>query len=201
MTGRTIGPGLVLGAVVLGVVVGEAVGPSPAREAVVAAIVAGVGALVCALHRRGVAGLALGCAAAFLAGGAGMSRALDGQVHSPLRAAVEGRQSATVDVTLVTDPASTRFSARALARVGAVRAGAVATGGGGRTVAVDASGDAAARLAVLAAGDRVRLVGYFRPLGPSDAAPASPPGDPARRRFSGRELPARVRAPLRICGQ
>jgi len=169
VTARAVGPGFVLGAVVLGVFAGEAVGPTPARAAVVGAVGAFAAALVSAVTRRGIAGLALCCVAAALAGGAGMSRALDGLVHSPLTAAVGGRESATIDATLVTDPHATRFSARVLARVGRVHLDSGPADGGGRTVAIDASGDAAPRLAVLAAGDGVRLVGYFRPLDPFEA--------------------------------
>jgi competence protein ComEC len=164
VTARAIGPGLVLGAVLVGVLAGEAAGPSPARLGAGGAVVAFTAALACAWTRRGIAGLALCCVAAALAGGAVMSRALDGQLHSPLAAVVAGRESATIDVTLAADPDATRFAARVVARVGRVHRETGASGGGGRMVVIDASGDAAPRLAVLAAGDQVRLRGYFRPL-------------------------------------
>lgn len=164
MTARQVGPGSVLGAVVLGVLAGERVGPSDARIAVVVAFVAGGGAVVCVATARSGPGLALCCMAATFGGLAGMARALDGQVHSPLATAVAQRDGAVVDATLTGDPDATRFSSRVLARVDRARLDSGGMVGGGRTVVVDASGDAAPRLGVLRAGDRVRLRGYFRPL-------------------------------------
>ena len=153
MTARRWGPTLVAAAVVLGILVGERRGGSPARIPLVGALVGGSIALAGAWSRRaGVAALVCCCVAALLGGWAATARALDGQHRSALTDAVRDRRDATVDVTLTTDPEATRFAARALGRTR------------GRIVVVDASGDAATRLGVLAAGDRVRLRGYFRPL-------------------------------------
>lgn len=152
MSVRRVGPGLVCAAVVVGIVVGERAGPSPARLPYALAIGLLAVAVVCALTGRGAAGLACLCVAGGFCGWATTARALDGQVRSPLAATIRDRADATVDAVLTTDPDATRFAARARARVQ------------GRIVVVDASGAAATRLAVLRAGDRVRLRGYFRPL-------------------------------------
>jgi competence protein ComEC len=112
------------------------------------------------------------CIAATCAGSALTSRALDGLAHSPLTSAVERRQGGVIDATLVDDAVAERFSTRVLARVhwfDPERDAAPRRSGGDRTVAVDASDDAAGRLGVLQAGDEVRLVGYFRPLDPFEA--------------------------------
>lgn len=139
-------------AVAVGIVVGERSGPSPARVPLTGALLLGAGAVAAATAGRGLAGIGCLLVAAVLGGWATTARALDGQHHSVLTRAVRDRADATVDATLTTDPDATRFAARALAEVR------------GRTVVVDASGAAAGRLAVLRAGDRVRLRGYFRPL-------------------------------------
>lgn len=152
MIARRVGPGLVCGAVLVGIVLGERAGPSPARVPLGLAILLLAASVGCARAGRGGAGLACLCVAGLLGGGAVTARALDGQVGSPLAGAVEQRAGAVVDATLTDDPDATRFAARALARVR------------DRTVVVTASGDAASRLAVLRAGDRVRLRGYVRPL-------------------------------------
>jgi competence protein ComEC len=161
VTAVSAGPGLVLGSVLVGIAVGERIGPHPAGGLmIVTALAAGV-----AVWLRGRVGLALACVAACCLGGAMMCRALDGQAHSPITGIVDAREGATVDVVLGADPSATRFSAQALARVTRVRLeGGDRVQSGGRTVLVSASGDAAARLGVLQAGDRVRLSGYFRPL-------------------------------------
>ncbi len=176
MTLRRAGPGLVLAVVVAGIVVGGWRGPGPAPGALVVVVV-GAGIALLGLgprasdRRRVVAFVGL-CAAAGGAGTAAMARALDGQVRTSLVAAAADRADAVVDATLVTDPIATRFAARALARVDRARIGfpggpdAPRTVVVHRTVVVDASDDAAPRLGVLEAGDRVRLRGYLRPLDP-----------------------------------
>jgi len=169
------GPLLVLAAAVVGVVVGERAGSGPATLPLVLGLVVGALALVVRLRDgsspgatgRLVVGLALGCVATANLTGAFTCRALDGQVHSPLAPLVRARASGRVELTLTGDPSRTAYNARVLARVTGVRVGGRRTApGGGRTVAVDASGAAATRLAVARAGDRVRLVGSFRPLDP-----------------------------------
>ena len=62
--------------------------------------------------------------------------------------------------TLVDDPDAARFDARALVRVDRFDG----RGGGHRRVLVDASGDVAGHLRLLAAGERVVLRGWFTPL-------------------------------------
>jgi competence protein ComEC len=169
VTLRRVGPGIVLGAAVAGILSGERAGPSAARGVLAVAVVA----LALAIATRGVTGFVLVCVAASCAGSALTSRALDGVAHSPLAGAIEQRQGGVIDVTLVDDPVAERFSTRALARVHWVRPerarSAERRPGGDRTVAIDATDDAAGRLGVLQAGDDVRLVGYFRPLDPYEA--------------------------------
>jgi competence protein ComEC len=166
VTLRRIGPGVVLGAVLVGIALGERAGPSSARVPLVVALLA----LVAALATRGAVGFVLLCVAAACAGAASTSRAVDGVVHSPLTTAVELRDGGVIEATLVADPVADRFSTRVLARVHWVWPERTDAGrprpGGGRTVAVDATDEAAGRLGVLEAGDEVRLVGYFRPLDP-----------------------------------
>jgi competence protein ComEC len=166
VTLRRIGPGLVLGAVVVGIGFGERAGPSAARLSLAVAIVT----FVVAVATRRVTGFVLLCVAATCAGGALTSRALDGLAHSPLTTVVERREGGVIDATLVDDPVADRFSTRVLARVHWLRPerarAAVRIQAGDRTVAIDAAGDAAGPLGVLQAGDGVRLVGYFRPLDP-----------------------------------
>lgn len=166
MTLRGVGPGLVLAAVLAGIGTGFRAGPASAGLLLVAAVamtVAGVGV-------RGPTGAVLVCIGAACAGSALTCRALNGLEHSPLVEVVAERRGAAIDVTLVDDPDTTRWSARALGRVALVRPERGAHfDGGGRTIVIDASDVAAARLAVLQAGDRARLVGYFRPLDPFEA--------------------------------
>ncbi len=162
------GPLLLLAAVVLGVTVGQRVGGTPAvPELVTGLALAGLavaGVAGGAAGRSGVAlggfaiggergRIAIGMVALFLLGSASMQRALDGLEHSPLTETVATYRSRIVWVTLTEDPAGpTRFVVDALGRVS------------GRTVLVVARGDAAGRLRILSAGDRVRLAGSFRPL-------------------------------------
>jgi len=168
VTLRRVGPGIVLGAVIVGIAFGERAGPSPARVPLMVAIATFAGALA----TRRTLGFVLLCVAATCAGGAFTSRALDGLTRSPLTSAVDRREGGVIDATLVDDPVADRFSTRVLARVHWLRPerdGAPRRSVGDRTVAVDASDAAAGRLGVLQAGDEVRLVGYFRPLDPFEA--------------------------------
>ncbi|MFM8303017.1 MAG: ComEC/Rec2 family competence protein [Actinomycetota bacterium] len=169
MRARTAGPTLVLGAVVLGVLGAECAGPAGAVPAMALAGGATLAAAWCAASARGRLALALGLVASVAAGGAVMARALDGLAHSPLTGPVLRRADARADVTLTADPDATRFASHTLGRVDRADLSGGRTVGGGRIVVVEGSGDAAARLAVLHAGDRVRLRGYFRPLGPFEA--------------------------------
>ncbi len=156
------GPVVLLTATVVGVALGERAG----GHAAVAEGIAGLllaGGLLATLDRSGpgnvraIGGtrtrLAVGALAMLLLASASMQRALDGLDHSPLTEAVATYRSATVWVTLAEDPTGpTRFVVDALGRVS------------GRTVLVVARGDATGRMRILAAGDRVRLRGSFRPL-------------------------------------
>ena len=157
------GPLLLLAAAVVGVVVGERAGGHAAVPEVVTGCLL-IGVAVATLDRSGPGAndrgtgrartrLAVAALAVLLLASASMQRALDGLEHSPLTDAVATYRSRTVWVTLAEDPAGpTRFVVDALGRVS------------GRTVLVVARGDAAGRMRILAAGDRIRLRGSFRPL-------------------------------------
>jgi competence protein ComEC len=161
---RAAGPLAVVAALVMGILGGERAGPSPAALPLALAAVAGVVAVaVWRAHAPAVAAV-VGIVACLATGVAVMERALDGLARSPLRQVVATRADATVSGTLVDDPEGTRFTSSVLLRVASVSTGGAAHDGGGRTVFVHASGDAASRLAVLDAGDRVTVRGWFRPL-------------------------------------
>lgn len=85
-----------------------------------------------------------------------MTRALDGQRHSPLTDAIERRETVTVRGTLIVDPDGPRFAVSALVRVHLA--------GAERILLVSATGDDVMVLRVLAAGDRVVLRGRLAPL-------------------------------------
>ena len=95
-----------------------------------------------------------------LLGGAAMQRALHGLDASPLGPAIVRHADARLVATLVDDPDAARFDARALVRVDRFDG----RGGGHRRVLVEASGDVAGHLRLLAAGERVALRGWFTPL-------------------------------------
>ncbi|MBM3675735.1 MAG: ComEC/Rec2 family competence protein, partial [Actinobacteria bacterium] len=114
---------------------------------------------------RGRAGAALLVVAATLLGGAGMQRALDGAVHSPLSVAARRYTPGTAVGTLVDDPSGPRFAVRALLRTATFDG----RDAGGRTLLAVASGDAASRLRVLEAGDRITVIGTLGPLDGYDA--------------------------------
>src|SRR5205807_2468415 len=62
------------------------------------------------------------------------------------------------------DPGGSRFSTEVLARVRGVRRSGHALDGGGRTVLLVAGQSVGSRIALLAAGDRVRVRGALGPL-------------------------------------
>ena len=169
MKNRDAAPFAVLGALVAGIVTGEWFG---AGNGLAALGVSGVlvVTVVFATRTRSRARVALALAAVALLGTALTQRALNGLVHWPLAAAVAQRADATVTASLVDDPDGTRFTTRVLARLDRAR---LDTGGwrdaGGRTVLVVADAEAAPRLALLDAGDRVVLRGWLRPLESYDA--------------------------------
>jgi competence protein ComEC len=163
---RAAGPLLAVAALVAGILAGERAGPGAASRALgaVAAL-----ATLAGLLRASGGGRRLAAAVALVAlvpaGAAVMQRALDGLAHSPLSRPIAARSDARIDGSLVDDPDGTRFASSVLVRVSGVAVGRGApSDAGGRTVLVRATGDAAPRLAVLSAGDRVSLRGWLRPL-------------------------------------
>ena len=157
MTSTPWGPAAALVVLVAGILAGEARGGGAAMGVLAVAAVTATAAWV--VRSRTVRAVLL-LAAVGLVGAALMQRALHGLERSPLAAAVIREQSATVKVTLLDDPDSARFATRVLVRVDA-RNGHDA---GARRVLLRASGDVAARLRILAAGDGATLRGWFAPL-------------------------------------
>ncbi|MFI5053674.1 MAG: ComEC/Rec2 family competence protein [Acidimicrobiia bacterium] len=151
-----------LAALVAGIAVGEAAGAGSANVAFAGA----VGGLLLALCPRArTVRVGVGVLACALLGTAVMQRALHGLEASPLRTAVAQRSDAKVHGTLVHDPDASRFGAEALVRVDSLsEPGEGRRTGGGRHVLVRATGDVAARLRLLAAGDGVVVRGWFEPL-------------------------------------
>jgi competence protein ComEC len=148
--------GLLL-ALVAGILVGEWRGGAAASTVLLAAVLEAGCALV--LRRPGVR-VVLAVLAIGMLGCAVMQRGLHGLEVSPLQRAVAQGSTAEVNVTLVDDPDASRFDMRVLARVDARDGRDV----GDRRVVVQASGDVAARLRLLAAGDHASLRGWFAPL-------------------------------------
>jgi competence protein ComEC len=143
--------------VVGGILAGEAVGPGAATAALCAGI---VGVLVAACVRAPVARVAIVALALAVLGMAVMQRALHGLVVSPLTQAIVEQADVRVVATLVDDPDAGRFDTSALARVDALDGGAA----GGRRVLLTASGDVAAHLRILSAGESVVLRGWCTEL-------------------------------------
>jgi len=155
-------PFAVLGALVTGILIGEQFGPGAAAATLAACASLAVTA---ALLRQPSARRVVFLTAVVLLGTALTQRALHGLVEWPLARAVAERADATIRASLIDDPDGTRFTTHALVRIDRAR---LADGGwrdaGGRTVLVVATDDAAPRLALLDAGDRVTLRGWLRPL-------------------------------------
>jgi competence protein ComEC len=124
----------------------------------------GAGVVACSTRWGGVR-VVLGVVAFGLLGTAVMQRALHGVAVSPLGAAVERSEAADLRVTMLDDPDASRFSMEVLARVDS----ADDHDAGNRRVLVRASGDVAARLRLLEAGDHAALRGWFAPLDGFDA--------------------------------
>ncbi len=141
------GPVVAVAATIAGIL-GSARAGAPANAvAVPAGVVALASAIVLAGPAR-VACAALGCAC--LASGAAY-RATDGQLHSSVRLWAERRELVVLDGVVIDDPGRARFTAEVLVRARVAE--------GHRTVLVAATGDDAARLRALQAGDRVTIAG------------------------------------------
>lgn len=165
-----LGPTIALAGLVAGVLAGERAGAASATGALV---VGGFG-LLGAWFVTGPGRLAVATLALVLLGAASMQRALAGLEHSTLGAAVAAGAEIEAHGTLVTDPDGPRYRADALLRVDTFRT----TGSGGgpaaplaahRIVLVRADAKEAGRLRVLAAGDRVTVIGRLAPLEGFDA--------------------------------
>jgi competence protein ComEC len=152
-----VAPSVLLGALVAGILLGERAGPSAATGI----LVAGVGGVGAALWLGGTVPRTMVAALAIaLLGAAVMQRALHGLVVSPLARPVAEHADGRLVGTLVDDPDSGRFDSRALVRVASF-AGRPA---GGRRVLVTASGDVAAHLRILSAGEAIVLRGWCTEL-------------------------------------
>ncbi|MDQ1474850.1 MAG: competence protein ComEC [Actinomycetota bacterium] len=142
------GPVVALGALILGLWAGERTGAGLANAALIVGAAAFGAAWFCRRSER-VAFAAIACA---LLGCAVMSRAVDGQRHSPLRAAIERGASTTVRGVATEDPAGPTYEASVLIRVDA-------GSGAHRTLLARATGEGVAALRVVEAGDHVVLTG------------------------------------------
>ena len=107
-----LGPFLLVGALIAGIVGGERSGIAVAN----AVLIVGAGALGAAWFtrppRRGVLA-AIACA---LLGCAVMGRALDGQARSPFQAAIERREQTTLNGEATSDPSGPAYEASVLIR-------------------------------------------------------------------------------------
>jgi competence protein ComEC len=149
---------LAVAGVLLGIVAGGRSGGSVAD----ATLVLGAASLAAAWFTHPPGRTVLAVAACALLGYAAMGRALDGQEHSPMHAAIDARVTATVRGTVVSDPTGPAFETDVFVRV--------ETGGRGhRTLLARATGTEVSALRVVQAGDHVALRGRLAPLGPASA--------------------------------
>jgi competence protein ComEC len=155
-----LGPVCALAAVVIGILVGERRGAGGAAGGLIVAVLL----LMLALRWRGRHGFVIALIACTLLGGAVMQRALHGLEASPLRDAIERRDSVEVEGTLVDDPSGPRFEVHVLARLRSIDGNTA----GGRTVLLVGAGELTSRLRVLSAGDQVTVVGSIEPLSDYD---------------------------------
>jgi competence protein ComEC len=149
-----LGPVLAVAGVIVGIIAGERSGGSAANGA----LVLGAAALAAAWFTHPPGRTVLAAAACALLGWAAMGRALDGQAHSPLRAAIDARSTVTLHGSVATDPTGPAFETDVLVRVDVGRHRR-------RTVLVRATGTEVSALRVVEAGDRVVLRGRLAPLG------------------------------------
>lgn len=169
-------PTLAAAATLAGILLGERAGPGPAAASGIAGLALAGAAVAWALAHpprpdrpryQGVVAVLLACG---LLGAAATQRALHGLARSPIAGPVASRLDGRLRATLAEDPAGLRFSVSAIARASAfTRPGGGWSGAGGRRVKLKATGDAASRLAVLSAGDRVEIEGWFEPADGYDA--------------------------------
>ena len=115
--------------------------------------------------RRARVRFALALVAALVAGVSLTQRALDGAADSALTVPIATRATVAVRGVLAEDPDGGPYWARVLVRVAAFAGGEPV----GRTVLLSARGDAAARIRLLEAGDRVTVTGWLEPLSGFDA--------------------------------
>jgi len=150
--------------VTVGILLGDALGPGPAEAMLATALVLAALVLFGRSRRAQVAGLLV---LLFVLAGALERRALDGSTTGAFVSAAATRADATVTGTVVEDPDGPRWSTRLLLRTDQAQLrdrDGVRGVDERRTLLVVADGAAAGRLAVLAAGDRIRLRGWLRPL-------------------------------------
>lgn len=148
-----LGAVVAVGALVAGLLVGE----RPGALGGAALLGAGTVALALTVVLAGAARVAVAALALFVLGSVSMQRALDGLDHHALAPAVEAEEPVTLRGTLTSDPDGAPFATHVEVRVD----------GADRTVVARATGDGAARLRALEAGDRVTLSGRLAPLPPT----------------------------------
>jgi competence protein ComEC len=149
-----LGPVVVLGALIAGILAGERSGLAVANGA----LIVGAGALGAAWFTRSPRRGVLAAIACALLGCAAMGRALDGQTRSPLQSAMDRRDTTTVRGVATGDPNGPTFEASVLIRVEVGH-------GAHRTLLARATGGDVAALRVIEAGDHVVLEGRLAPLG------------------------------------
>lgn len=166
------GPLVVLAATLGGAAAAHVAGPAPATGWLVTAALAGLASAVMPSGPRAL----LAIVAVGLAAFGVTARAHHGLTVTPLDAGVRGREAVVVTGTVVTDPRSQQWETRVEIRVHTYRlrrggrfehARGERTGGE-RHVIARAGRPESSRLAVLAAGDRVVIVGRLEPLRPFD---------------------------------
>ncbi len=162
MTGSPSGPLALIGAAVAGILHAEHAGPGSTPVLLAVGI---TGCVIALVLRVGGLRVAIAVIAVAVVATALTQRALDGVAHSPLAAQTEARASVRITGSLVGDPDGAPYFASVLVRVAAVEGRPA----GQRATLVTARGDAAARLRLLEAGDRVELVGWLEPLSGFDA--------------------------------
>jgi competence protein ComEC len=152
-----VAPLVLLVALVAGVLAGESAGPAAATGALVVGV---LGVVVSVCVRRPTVRVPVAALAFALLGVATMQRALHGLAVSPLANQVVEHRDVRVVATLVDDPDAARFDTSVLVRADSVDG----RPGGRRRLLVTASGDVAAHLRVLSAGESVVLRGWCSEL-------------------------------------